>query len=84
MPCEAICQVFGLFPLFILLHGEEEEKFADSEGFFLLGEKSAVFLVLAKYLNWITPFWGKWCYSLVYLEILGSHQKVLEKALSYY
>lgn len=64
--------------------GKKEEKFADSEGFFLLGEKSAVFLVLAKYLNWITPFWGKWCYSLVYLEILGSHQKVLEKALSYY
>ena len=50
--------------------------------FSLLGEKSAVFLVLIKYLNWIIPFLGKQHYSLVYLEILCSPPKDVRKALT--
>lgn len=43
---------------------------------FLFDERSAVFLVLIKYLlNWISPLLGKQHAMVVYLEILGSHQE---------
>lgn len=75
MFCEAILQVFSNFAYLFCLLRKEEEQFANYEGvFFLLDDKSAVFLVLIKCLNWIAPFLGKQHDMLVYLEILGPHQ----------
>lgn len=43
---------------------------------FLFDERSAVFLVLIKYLlNWVSPLLGKQHVMVAYLEILGSHQE---------
>lgn len=43
---------------------------------FLFDERSAVFLVLIKYLlNWVSPLLGKQHAMVVYLEMLGSHQE---------